>query len=49
MVSIPAITLVNELNDIFCRFDEIMEETEVENIETIGDTYMEHVVMKNKF
>ena len=38
--SIPAITLVNELNDIFGRFDEIMEETEVEKIETIGDAYM---------
>jgi len=38
--SISAITLVNELNDIFGRFDEIMEETEVEKIETIGDAYM---------
>ncbi|WP_020529782.1 adenylate/guanylate cyclase domain-containing protein [Flexithrix dorotheae] len=37
---IPAITLVNELNDIFGRFDEIMEETSVEKIETIGDAYM---------
>ena len=27
VASIPAITLVNELNDIFGRFDEIMEET----------------------
>ena len=36
----PAITLVNELNDIFGRFDEIMEETGVEKIETIGDAYM---------
>ncbi len=40
VASIPAITLVNELNDIFGRFDEIMEETEVEKIETIGDAYM---------
>lgn len=38
--SISAITLVNELNDIFGRFDQIMEETEVEKIETIGDAYM---------
>lgn len=38
--SIPAITLVKELNDIFGRFDDIMEETEVEKIETIGDAYM---------
>ncbi len=38
--SMSAITLVNELNDIFGRFDEIMEEAEVEKIETIGDAYM---------
>ena len=40
VASIPAITLVNELNEIFGRFDEIMEETSVEKIETIGDAYM---------
>ncbi len=40
VASISAITLVNELNDIFGRFDEIMEETEVEKIETIGDAYL---------
>lgn len=40
VASISAITLVNELNVIFGRFDEIMEETEVEKIETIGDAYM---------
>ena len=40
VASISAITLVNELNDIFGRFDEIMEETKVEKIETIGDAYM---------
>jgi class 3 adenylate cyclase len=40
VASISAITLVNELNGIFGRFDEIMEETEVEKIETIGDAYM---------
>ncbi len=38
--SISPITLVNELNEIFGRFDEIMEETGVEKIETIGDAYM---------
>ncbi|MDW3652798.1 MAG: adenylate/guanylate cyclase domain-containing protein [Bacteroidia bacterium] len=40
VASIPATTLVNELNDIFGRFDDIMEETRVEKIETIGDAYM---------
>jgi len=40
VASISAIALVNELNDIFGRFDEIMEETGVEKIETIGDAYM---------
>lgn len=40
VASISAITLFNELNDIFGRFDEIMEETHVEKIETIGDAYM---------
>jgi len=40
VATIPAITLVNELNEIFGRFDEIMEETSVEKIETIGDAYM---------
>ena len=38
--TISEITLVNELNDIFGRFDQIMEETKVEKIETIGDAYM---------
>ena len=37
---IPAITLLNELNDIFGRFDEIVEEAGVEKIETIGDAYV---------
>jgi class 3 adenylate cyclase len=40
VASMSAITLVDELNDIFGRFDQIMEETEVEKIETIGDAYM---------
>lgn len=38
--SISEITLVNELNEIFGRFDEIVEETGVEKIETIGDAYV---------
>ncbi len=38
--SISAITLVDELNDIFGHFDEIMEETNVKKIQTIGDAYM---------
>ncbi|WP_020535591.1 adenylate/guanylate cyclase domain-containing protein [Lewinella cohaerens] len=40
VASISEITLVNELNDIFGRFDEIVEETGVEKIETIGDAYV---------
>jgi class 3 adenylate cyclase len=40
VASIPAITLVNELNDIFGRFDEIVEESGVQKIETIGDAYV---------
>ncbi|NQY07604.1 MAG: hypothetical protein HRT68_15760, partial [Flavobacteriaceae bacterium] len=40
VASIPAITLVNELNDIFGRFDEIVEETGIQKIETIGDAYV---------
>jgi hypothetical protein len=40
VASIPAITLVDELNNIFGRFDEIVEEVGVEKIETIGDAYV---------
>ncbi|MEQ8560922.1 MAG: adenylate/guanylate cyclase domain-containing protein, partial [Cytophagales bacterium] len=40
VASIPAIDLVNELNDIFGKFDEIVEETGVQKIETIGDAYV---------
>jgi class 3 adenylate cyclase len=40
VASIPAITLVNELNEIFGRFDDIVEEVGVEKIETIGDAYV---------
>ena len=48
VASISAITLVNELNDIFGRFDEIMEETGVEKIETIGDAYMAACGLENE-
>ena len=40
VASMPAIDLVNELNDIFGRFDEIVEKEGVEKIETIGDAYL---------
>lgn len=40
VASMSPITLVNELNDIFGRFDDIMEKTGVEKIETIGDAYL---------
>lgn len=38
--SIPSTTLVEELNDIFSHFDDIMDEFGIEKIETIGDAYM---------
>ncbi|MDX1471433.1 MAG: adenylate/guanylate cyclase domain-containing protein, partial [Flavobacteriaceae bacterium] len=38
--SIPATTLVTELNDIFGQFDDIMDEYGIEKIETIGDAYL---------
>lgn len=38
--SISADVLINELNDIFSRFDDIMDELDIEKIETIGDAYM---------
>ncbi len=40
VASITEITLVNELNDIFGRFDEIVVEAGVEKIQTIGDAYV---------
>jgi class 3 adenylate cyclase len=40
VASVPAITLVDELNDIFGRFDEIVDETGIQKIETIGDAYV---------
>jgi len=40
VASIPAITLVEELNDIFSQFDDIMVEEGVEKIQTIGDAYL---------
>ena len=38
--TIPVKKLVNELNDIFSTFDEIMEDEGVEKIQTIGDGYL---------
>jgi len=40
VASIPATKLVEELNHIFGRFDDIMDEFQIEKIETIGDAYM---------
>lgn len=40
VASIPATTLIFELNEIFSGFDEIVDEIGVEKIETIGDAYM---------
>lgn len=40
VVSIFVIILVNEFNDIFGWFDEIVEEVGVEKIEIIGDVYV---------
>ena len=37
--SVSSIILVEELNDIFSHFDDIMESLQVEKIETIGETY----------
>jgi class 3 adenylate cyclase len=38
--SIPPAKLVNELNAIFFQFDDIVRETGLEKIKTIGDSYM---------
>jgi class 3 adenylate cyclase len=38
--NMPAIAVVNLLNGIFQRFDELVEATDVEKIKTIGDAYM---------
>ncbi|MEP2935792.1 MAG: adenylate/guanylate cyclase domain-containing protein [Gilvibacter sp.] len=40
VASIPATKLVEELNHLFGRFDDIMDEFGIEKIETIGDAYM---------
>lgn len=40
VASIPSSLLVSELNDIFSRFDDIMETHAIEKIETIGDAYL---------
>ncbi len=36
----PASVLVKELNEIFSYFDGVMEELEIEKIDTIGDAYL---------
>lgn len=38
--SISAVKLVQELNEIFSHFDDIMEKFQIEKIETIGDAYL---------
>jgi len=40
VASIPAQKLVDELNDIFHHFDEIIDDHELEKIKTIGDGYL---------
>jgi len=40
VATIPARKLVEELNEIFHKFDDIMEEVGVEKIQTIGDGYL---------
>jgi class 3 adenylate cyclase len=40
VATIPVHKLVHELNEIFGRFDDIMEEEGVEKIQTIGDGYL---------
>jgi class 3 adenylate cyclase len=39
-IKMPAIAIVKLLNDIFRKFDELIESTDVEKIKTIGDAYM---------
>lgn len=38
--SIPATVLIVELNEIFSRFDDIVDEIGLEKIETVGDAYI---------
>jgi class 3 adenylate cyclase/streptogramin lyase len=40
VATIPGTKLVEELDDLFERFDEIMEEEGLEKIQTIGDAYL---------
>ncbi|RMH70858.1 MAG: hypothetical protein D6675_08200, partial [Gemmatimonadetes bacterium] len=37
---LPAGVIINELSDLFTRFDEIMEKNRCERIKTIGDAYL---------
>ena len=40
VASTPPVKLVEELNDIFGQFDDIMDEFKIEKVKTIGDAYM---------
>jgi class 3 adenylate cyclase len=40
VATIPTKKLIEELNDIFIRFDEIMESEGIEKIQTVGDAYL---------
>ena len=40
VATIPTRKLIQELNDLFSQFDEIMEEEGLEKIKTIGDAYL---------
>jgi class 3 adenylate cyclase len=40
VTKISAQELVRELNILFCRFDEIVKDHQVEKVKTIGDAYM---------
>ncbi|NND95072.1 MAG: adenylate/guanylate cyclase domain-containing protein [Flavobacteriales bacterium] len=40
VATIPTKKLIEELNDIFIQFDEIMESEGIEKIQTVGDAYL---------
>lgn len=40
VATIPTRKLIQELNDLFSQFDDIMEEEGIEKIKTIGDAYL---------
>jgi len=45
---LPAESLVDELNDIFREFDEIMEKYNIEKLKTVGDSYMAAAGLPNE-